>query len=119
MDDVVPLRAGHHENVRVGADVWIRPSNYDLDGYPIHRKLVESIDYNTVDEDSCVVKCPVELIHGMLDQDVPYESAMNVSSTINTNDVIITLAKDGYHRLSSDAHLAIIGSALDRIISKL
>ena len=51
---------------------------------------------------------PVRLLHGQRDPDVPWETALRVADRVAGADVRITLVKDGDHRLSRPADLALI-----------
>jgi dipeptidyl aminopeptidase/acylaminoacyl peptidase len=44
--------------------------------------------------------CPVCILQGAQDPDVPWQHAMDLSSRLVRDDVVLTLVKDGDHRLS-------------------
>ena len=44
--------------------------------------------------------CPVRLIHGQQDTDVPWEISLRLAAALRSDDVQVTLIKDGDHRLS-------------------
>jgi pimeloyl-ACP methyl ester carboxylesterase len=52
--------------------------------------------------------CPVRLLHGQQDPDVPWELALRIASALRSADVQVTLVKDGDHRLSRDSDLALL-----------
>ena len=52
------------------------------------------------------IDCPVRLIQGMADRDVPYQRAIRLGELIRSADMQLTLVKDGDHRLSRDADIA-------------
>jgi pimeloyl-ACP methyl ester carboxylesterase len=52
--------------------------------------------------------CPVRLLHGQNDADVPWEIALRLSQTLRSADVQVTLVKDGDHRLSRDEDIALL-----------
>jgi pimeloyl-ACP methyl ester carboxylesterase len=52
--------------------------------------------------------CPVRLLHGQQDPDVPWELALRLSTALRSADVQVTLVKDGDHRLSRDSDLALL-----------
>jgi len=54
------------------------------------------------------LRCPVRLLHGMLDRDVPWETALRVAERLESPDVHVTLVKDGEHRLSRPADIALL-----------
>jgi pimeloyl-ACP methyl ester carboxylesterase len=52
--------------------------------------------------------CPVRLLHGQRDADVPWEIALRLSAALRSADVQVTLVKDGDHRLSRDGDIALL-----------
>ena len=52
--------------------------------------------------------CPVRLLHGQSDADVPWEIALRLAAALHSADVQVTLVKDGDHRLSRDADIALL-----------
>lgn len=79
---------------------WQRPSAYGEDPYPITKKLIEDGRSHLVMGKPIQVKCPVRILQGVLDLDVPWQHAMKLVSCLAQDDVTITLIKDGDHRLS-------------------
>ncbi len=61
--------------------------------------------------------CPVRLVHGYDDEDVPWEMAMAILARLGGPDAAVTLIKDGDHRLSRPEDLAKIGAALADILA--
>ena len=52
--------------------------------------------------------CPVRLIHGQQDNDVPWETSLRLAAALRSRQVQVTLVKDGDHRLSRDADIALL-----------
>ena len=52
--------------------------------------------------------CPVRLIHGQADPDVPWQIPLRLAEALRSADVQVTLIKDGDHRLSRDADIALL-----------
>ena len=44
--------------------------------------------------------CPVRILQGVQDPDVPWNHAVGLTSRLAQDDVVLTLVKDGDHRLS-------------------
>ena len=61
------------------------------------------------------IDCPVRLIQGMADRDVPYQRAIHLAELIRSADMQLTLVKDGDHRLSRDADIARMIRAVEDI----
>ncbi|MDX1485173.1 MAG: alpha/beta hydrolase [Alphaproteobacteria bacterium] len=62
------------------------------------------------------IHCPVRLIQGYADADVPWETAMAIMARLETADCTVTLVKDGDHRLSRPGDLDKIGAAVSDIL---
>jgi pimeloyl-ACP methyl ester carboxylesterase len=52
--------------------------------------------------------CPVRLLHGQADTDVPWETALRLAERLRSAEVQTTLIKDGDHRLSRDSDIALL-----------
>ena len=52
--------------------------------------------------------CPVRLIHGQADADVPWQVSQRLAAALRSADVQVALVKDGDHRLSRDADIALL-----------
>ncbi|MBV9537476.1 MAG: alpha/beta hydrolase, partial [Acidisphaera sp.] len=52
--------------------------------------------------------CPVRLLHGQRDPDVPWETALHLAERLAGTDVQVTLIKDGDHRLSREQDLSLL-----------
>jgi pimeloyl-ACP methyl ester carboxylesterase len=79
---------------------WTRPSAYDAGGYPITRALIEEGRNHLLLGGLIEVGCPVRILQGVQDPDVPWRHAAELSSRLAHDDVVLTLVKDGDHRLS-------------------
>lgn len=79
---------------------WLRPSEYDPVGYPITRALIEEGRNHLLLGDLIEVGCPVRILQGVQDPDVPWRHAVELPSRLAQDDVVLTLVKDGDHRLS-------------------
>ncbi len=79
---------------------WTRPSEYDPEGYPITRALIEEGRNHLLLGGLIEVGCPVRILQGVQDLDVPWRHAAELSARLAHDDVVLTLVKDGDHRLS-------------------
>jgi len=54
------------------------------------------------------IPCPVRLLHGQQDADVPWQVALTIADRVQSSEVQVTLVKDGDHRLSRPQDLALL-----------
>lgn len=80
--------------------VWIRPSDYDEGGYPITKGLIEDGRKHLMLGGLIEPGCPVHILQGVQDPDVPWRHALDLMARFSRDDVVLTLVKDGDHRLS-------------------
>ncbi len=91
------------ENVKqqiVQTGYWERPSAYSEAPYRITRALIEDGRKHLLLDGLIETGCPVRILQGVRDDDVPWEHAVSLVSRIARDDVVLTLVKDGDHRLS-------------------
>jgi pimeloyl-ACP methyl ester carboxylesterase len=79
--------------------VWARPSDYG-EPYPITRALIEEGRKHLLLGGMIETGCPVRILQGVQDTDVPWNHAVDLTSRLAQDDVVLTLVKDGDHRLS-------------------
>jgi pimeloyl-ACP methyl ester carboxylesterase len=79
--------------------VWLRPSDYG-EPYPITRALIEDGRNHLLLGGMIETGCPVRILQGVQDPDVPWNHAVALTSRLAQDDVVLTLVKDGDHRLS-------------------
>jgi len=79
--------------------VWARPSDYG-EPYPITRALIEDGRKHLLLGSMIETGCPVRILQGVQDADVPWNHAVELTSRLAQDDVVLTLVKDGDHRLS-------------------
>ncbi len=90
---------------------FIAPSAYDPAGYPITQHLLDEAQSHLLlakGSNPIPIRCPVRLLHGQCDPDIPWQTSMDLAAALQSDDVRVTLVKDGDHRLSRDADLALM-----------
>ena len=95
-----------------------QPSEYSEEPYTITRRLIEEGRDHLLLRDRIALTCPVRLLHGTLDDAVPWETALKLMTALQSEDVEVLLVKGGDHRLSEPRDLArlfgVISDLLDR-----
>lgn len=94
--------------------VWHRPSQYG-DPYPITRKLIEDGRNHLVLSGGIDVGCPVRILQGAQDPDVPWQHALRLANRLPAQDVVLTVIKDGDHRLARPQDIARLIGAIAEI----
>jgi len=79
---------------------WDRPSAYSPEPYRITKRLIEDGRRHLLLGGLIETGCPVRILQGVQDPDVPWGHAVELSSRLAQDDVVLTLVKDGDHRLS-------------------
>src|SRR5665213_2559728 len=79
---------------------WMRPSLYSEQPYPITKKLIEEGREHLMLGGLIETGCPVHILQGVQDPDVPWRHAQELVARFARDDVVLTLIKDGDHRLS-------------------
>ncbi|MGC0371512.1 MAG: hypothetical protein DGJ47_000201 [Rickettsiaceae bacterium] len=87
--------------------------------YPIHIDLIEDATQHLLLEKQIQIDCPVHLVHGTLDDDVPHSISEEFFFNLTNNDAILKLVKDGDHRMSREKDMRVICNSIDEIISGL
>jgi pimeloyl-ACP methyl ester carboxylesterase len=80
--------------------VWQRPSAYSPEPYVVTRQLIEEARKHLLLDGMIETGCPVRILQGVEDPDVPWQHAVELTSRLASDDVVLTLVKDGDHRLS-------------------
>jgi pimeloyl-ACP methyl ester carboxylesterase len=94
--------------------VWLRPSQYG-DPYPITRALIEEGRNHLLLGSAIEVGCPVRILQGAQDPDVPWQHAFALTHRLPSDDVVLTMIQDGDHRLSRPQDIARIIAAVAEI----
>lgn len=107
--------AARHQLMATGE--WLRPSAYDPDPYPITRGLIEDGRKHLILGGPIAIRCPVRVVHGMADPDVPWTHGMRLVERIASRDVVVQLVKHGDHRLSGPDDIARLTRTLEELIA--
>jgi pimeloyl-ACP methyl ester carboxylesterase len=88
------------------------PNPYDPAGYRIGRALIEDGRTRLRLRAPIPITAPARLLHGQRDAEVPWQTSLRLAERLEGPDVRVTLIKDGDHRLSRPADLALLAETV-------
>ncbi|HYG47115.1 MAG TPA: alpha/beta hydrolase [Allosphingosinicella sp.] len=65
------------------------------------------------------IDCPVRLLHGQADEDVPWRTAPALAERLRSADVQTILIKDGDHRLSRERDVALLIATVHALLEQM
>ncbi|EFG4742161.1 alpha/beta hydrolase, partial [Escherichia coli] len=94
------------------------PSEYSDQPYIYTRALIEDGRNNRVMTGPIDTHCPVHILQGLKDPDVPSAHALKLASLLPADDVTVSLIPDGDHRLSRPQDLDLLGKAIAGMLER-
>lgn len=93
------------------------PNAYD-GSYPVTQALLDSGNDLSLLNGTALeaLRCPTRLLHGTLDEDVPYSLSIRLMDKITHPDATLTLLHQADHRLSDDRSLTHINQMLAQTV---
>ena len=91
-------------------------SRYSDEPYPVTLRLIEDGRKRLQLRDRIPLDCPVRLIHGWRDEDVPWRTSLRLAARLRSSDVSVEIVGDGDHRLSRDVDLARLARTLRGVL---
>ncbi len=86
----------------------VEPTPYGDQPYVTTRAFWESGEQLRLLENPIAIDCPVRLLQGQADADVPWQTALRIADQLRSADVQALLVKDGDHRLSRPQDIALL-----------
>lgn len=86
----------------------LKPNQYGPEPTPTYPGFWADGQANRVLMGEVPIDCPVRLIHGQDDPDVPWQISLRLAEQLRSADVQVALIKDGDHRLSRDSDIALL-----------
>ena len=84
------------------------PNPYGPEPTPTHSGFFADAECHLRLERGIELACPVRLMHGKQDDDVPWEISLRLKAALGSADVQVALVEDGDHRLSRDSDIAML-----------
>ncbi|MBX7501373.1 alpha/beta hydrolase [Qipengyuania sp. YG27] len=88
---------------------------YGPDPTPMHPGFFADGQAQLLLDREIAIHAPVRLIHGQRDADVPWEISLRLAASLRSDDVQVTLVKDGDHRLSREQDIALLLRTIDAL----
>jgi pimeloyl-ACP methyl ester carboxylesterase len=95
-----------------------QPSDYSDAPYVLARALIEDGANHLLFGKGLETGCPVTILQGGRDTDVPQEHALKLAAHLLHDPVTVTLIPDGDHRLSRAQDLARLRDAVARVMAE-
>ncbi len=95
------------------------PTPYGDQPYVTTRAFWESGQALRLLEGEIAIDCPVRLLQGQADPDVPWDIALRIAAQLRSSDVQTLLIKDGDHRLSRDGDIALLIRTVSTLLDSL
>jgi pimeloyl-ACP methyl ester carboxylesterase len=96
-----------------------RPSQYSEEPYVYTRALFEDGEKNRIMRGPMDTHCPVHILQGLVDPDVPHTHALKLVSCLPSDDVTLSLIPDGDHRLSRPQDLEMLVAAVESMVERV
>ena len=96
-----------------------RASEYGPEPMITTRAFWESGKANRLLQNEIAIDCPVRLIHGQDDPDVPWQISLDIAAQLRSADVQTLLIKDGDHRLSRPQDIAVLLRTVRELLEAL
>lgn len=94
-----------------------RPNPYGPQPTVYTRRFWQAGEANRLMHGAIALDMPVRLLHGQRDPDVPWAQSVRLAELIRGDDVQVTLVKDGDHRLSRDADIALLIRTVEGVLA--
>ena len=82
------------------------PNPYGPDPTPTYARFFADAECHLRLENGIDLTCPVRLLHGKADADVPWDISLRLEAALRSDDIQVTLIEDGDHRLSRASDIA-------------
>lgn len=93
-----------------------RPSRYGDAPMVYTRAFWQSGEANRLMFGSLAIDCPVRLLHGMADAEVPWHRSARLAELLRSADVQVTMVKDGDHRFSRASDIALLLRTVEGVL---
>jgi pimeloyl-ACP methyl ester carboxylesterase len=97
--------------------VIYQPSEYGAPT-PISARLLEDGANHLLLNGPIPITCPIRVLHGMRDPDVPWQHSLKLAECLESDDVQLVFVKDGDHRLSRERDLTLLSETVFTLLGQ-
>lgn len=97
----------HKAELRAGRTIY-EDNPYGPDPTPTHALFWQDAERHRLLGSAIAIDCPVRLLHGQEDPDVPWQTSLTLAKQLRSDDIQVTFVKGGDHRLSRDCDIALL-----------
>ncbi|XP_030437838.1 transgelin-3 isoform X2 [Gopherus evgoodei] len=99
---------------------WKLPTKHNEEGfYCLSYEFIKEAENHCLLSNPIPITCPIKLIHGMKDEDVPWKVSMQIADDVVSTDVDVILRKVGQHRMNEKDDMKLLVYTVDDLIDKL
>jgi esterase/lipase len=99
--------------------IYYEPNPYGDEPTPITKLLIDDGEQHLFGDRLIEVGCPVHILQGMRDAEVPWRDANALVERLASDDVVLTLVKDGDHRLSRPEDIERLRAAISGLLDQI
>lgn len=109
-------RSEEDKSALAAGEIVHEPNQYGPEPTPTHPAFWVDGQASLLLDASIAIDCPVRLVHGQDDPDVPWAISLRLAEALRSADVQVVLIKDGDHRLSREADIALLLRTLAALV---
>ncbi len=120
-EDLIGAQLSAAQKAELDTNGFVELANDYDDGEPyrISKRLLADGKNQLLLRGEIAIDCPVRLIHGIKDADVPWQTSLRIMECVRADDVEVQLVKSGEHRLSEDHDLERLRRTLAALLDQL
>jgi pimeloyl-ACP methyl ester carboxylesterase len=116
--EIIESKLGPAERAALSQQGFFHPPSEYGPPAPITQKLLDDGRNHLLLAGPIDITCPVRILHGMTDPDVPWRHSLKLAECLKSADIRLIFIKDGDHRLSRDQDLLLLTQTLTALLGQ-
>jgi len=116
-DLVIPAMSAEQKQRLETQGFFTIPSDHSNTATPFTKRFLDDGENNIVMHGIIDLDCPVHILQGMQDKEVPFQHTLSLMHHLPLHNVTLCLIHDGDHGLSRPQDLDLLENAINRMIS--